>query len=179
MRLLFAAVCAAAACFAVVVPHVADAVVVVAKESNSAFERGPDPLYVDPSFADCKWQRSGAIDCAQRYLDLNGDEYITRDEIEAGMAKYLTTMERTVVWLAKKLGLEDTDTVLRHCDLDNDGRISRSDFLGSTHTCIATCERVGKFFHFICDRAEEAEHAAAAAAKHNHGHEHGHAAEGH
>lgn len=109
------------------------------------------------SFETCPRQRADAVACARRYGDSDGDGMITAAEIDAVIARYLTIPERTLVWLAQKLGLEDTRTVLAHCDADQDGRISQQDFEASADTCLKDCGRVMKFFKFVCERAERAD----------------------
>lgn len=105
------------------------------------------------SFVGCEHQREDAIECAQRYGDRNHDRLISSDEVDWMRSHYLSKVERTLVWIAEKFGLDTTREVMEKCDYDGDGAISEEDFALTRDTCLKNCDRVSKLFHFICDRA--------------------------
>lgn len=111
-------------------------------------------------FRSCAHRREDAIECGLRFGDANGDGYITLDEIESVKQRYLSPAVRAAAWVLEKIGVETAEKMMRNCDFDRDGRISRSDFELSVDTCLATCKKVELIFSIVCDRAAAAEKKA-------------------
>lgn len=97
----------------------------------------------------CKHERTDAVECAIRYLDLNGDDLLSRHELEM--------MRHRLLYPHERLAMESVATVLAHCDHDKDGYISAWDFEQSKKTCLNTCTKVDMFFEYICERAAKGE----------------------
>ena len=118
-------------------------------------------------FETCDYQRADAAACALRYGDTNGDGLVSPAEIDAMKARYLSVVMRAGAWIAAAVG-QSTAVMMRKCDFDGDGYLSRSDFDLSADTCLADCRRVTLLFKYVCSKAIAEERARAhAALKHD------------
>lgn len=104
-------------------------------------------------FETCRYQRKDAIACSVRYADTDRDGHISEAEVEAMMQRYLSAPMRLGAWLAATFKRESAGTIVRKCDYDGDGLISRSDFELSFDTCLNKCAKVELFFSLICNKA--------------------------
>lgn len=91
--------------------------------------------------------RMDMMNCTLAYIDRNHDGYVSEEEMEWGRQNLLSWYERP--WA------EDTETIMRNCDFDRDGRISRSDMELSYSTCLNTEKKLSEFNKYICKRAKD------------------------
>jgi hypothetical protein len=120
--------------------------------------RLPRSAYSD-DLRNCQFDRNDAIDCAVKYGDLNGDRLLDANEIVTLKAAMFTILERFVALLYP------VSHIMEHCDADQDGKISESDFDKSLETCLATCDRVTTFNRLVCTRAKRTHYKPPVAAK--------------
>lgn len=96
----------------------------------------------------CKYSRDAAVVCAKKYGDKNNDGKLSYNEID-------NLRESTLYWYEKLASFaigKTTARVMRDCDFDRDGEISKLDFEQSYDTCLKDCGSVTDFFHYVCDR---------------------------
>lgn len=88
---------------------------------------------------ECTFTRADALECIRTYVDTNHDDVITLDELEAAKSKYMTTAQKAGAWVASWFSdAMKTETILRNCDYNHDGKFTPSDFEKATATCIPT-----------------------------------------
>ena len=99
------------------------------KKDEAASRRGPG--YTPPKATCGAYTRDMAVDCMHYLADLNCDHSLDRHEVDAGKSNLLTWFERTVAFLAVS-----TDNIMRDCDTNRDGLISRAEFLNDYEHCL-------------------------------------------
>jgi len=97
-------------------------------------------------WAACPHQRNDAVECANKYCDLNHDGYLCWEEIVQVKRDLLTVLEKFALFFAAP------DQIMRHC-AGGDDLIGKDDFAKHTATCLRNCKAVKQFFEYVCDRA--------------------------
>jgi hypothetical protein len=90
-----------------------------------------DAPYKVPKASCGAYVREMAVDCFHYLADLNCDHALDRHEVDTGKSNLLTWFERTVAFLAVS-----TDNIMRDCDTNHDGFISRAEFLNDYEHCL-------------------------------------------
>lgn len=81
----------------------------------------------------------GCIDERRSAFDLDGDGALDEGEMRTLFSETIPKIYHP--FLRRVGGVEST---MKHCDVDQDGRISQKDFDESASTCLASCwKRVG------------------------------------
>jgi EF hand len=78
--------------------------------------------------------RSHIVKCAGKYLDLDQDGYLSRQELDVAMNR--------LPWYGRGISqlLESTEKMMQKCDIDKDGFISIDyDMVHNGETCLKTC----------------------------------------
>lgn len=101
-------------------------------------------------FPGCRYQRQDAIDCGERYVDLNHDHDITIDEVREAR-KWLNWWETFFSWFA-----ESPEQSMRNCGATPEGRITPADFEAHKDTCMNSCFKVESAIERVCNRAAAA-----------------------
>jgi len=100
----------------------------------------------------CKYTRKQCAECAERYVDADGDGAICREEITQALDAVVGPFESLVeLWYTP-------DYVMRQCDWDHDGFITMKDFEGSERDCLHTCTARTILFETVCDRLAALKH---------------------
>jgi len=104
--------------------------------------------------------REQCIECVMHHIDVAPkDGFVTLEEIDKAKREFLNALERGMSrWV------EPNETILKHCDIDNDGKISREDMIRSNSTdpgCLKDRYKMEMFWERICERADKRERAAA------------------
>jgi hypothetical protein len=89
--------------------------------------------------------REVLIDCVLRYVDTDHDGCVTAREIDHARSEYLNIIER--------MASTRTEKIMRDCDYNRDGCISRSDMEAANTTCVASEKDRNRFNDYICKRA--------------------------
>jgi hypothetical protein len=101
-------------------------------------------------FPGCRYQRQDAIDCGERYVDLNHDGDITIDEIRAAHV-WLPWYAKPFAWFA-----ESPEQSMANCGAAPNGRITPAHFERYRATCMNSCFKVEKAVEYVCNRAAAA-----------------------
>lgn len=99
----------------------------------------------------CKYSRMDAVQCFEKYVDLNHDGVITANEVEAAKTRYITGAFK---WFLRIISWEvDTSTakIFHDCDYNHDGKFTQDDFIKSKKTCIPTQAGLC-MIKYVCDR---------------------------
>ena len=94
------------------------------------------------------FSRSQAIQCAFEIGDVDPqDGQITPHELDLLKSTYMKWWERLIGWLVSST---KTSNVLKNCDFNKDGVITREDFDQTEHTCFPLINRKGKPSQSLC-----------------------------
>lgn len=89
------------------------------------------PSWIPPLWDEtCTFSREDLIRCAERKMDINHDERITRAEFKAMIDSFPFLIRKGLPMLF------NIDKVFQGCDYDKDGAITPADFRASVETCL-------------------------------------------
>lgn len=96
----------------------------------------------------CTVSREQVLDCIagkKEMFDTDGDDALDLEELKT---LFHETIPKTYHPFLKSLG--GVEATMKHCDVDEDGKISNEDFKHSEDTCLASCwKRIGAS-HIFC-----------------------------
>ena len=100
----------------------------------------------DPAPEECKYTRDQALKCFEHYIDNNNDNRISRREMQYAINHYLSRSQQQMFISA--------DDFLHDCDRNRDGYVTTDDFEKSQKKCLASCDTITQFIHYICAPAQ-------------------------
>ena len=97
--------------------------------------------------SDYEQARDDVLTCLQSYADADGDGEICVEEIVEMKRRLLGPLEKLVSFE------HPPSEIMRRCDHNQDGFISRDDFKKSHGTCLKDCAAIRNLFYYGCARA--------------------------
>jgi hypothetical protein len=92
---------------------------------------------------DCEYPRNMTIACLFEFGDVNKDEKLSYIELK-------TTIERDLArW--KQWIIPSTTNIMKSCDYDNDGFVSKEDMKHNNGTCLTSCLESKVAYKNICE----------------------------
>jgi hypothetical protein len=93
-------------------------------------------------------KREEAIECVMRYVDVDPrDGCIDSQEVSRARINCVSFLKRT--------GIPRVETIMRDCDFDGNGCISREDMLNSNKTCLRKEEYLDALLNNFCPSARD------------------------
>jgi hypothetical protein len=110
------------------------------KHTTSDFETaGINTLLSDLGFDtsdNCGFTRSDALVCIARFIDINHNEVIDRNEFYRARRLYIPPRARAFAWVAEHLGFARFSDVMKGCDVDHDGKLTLRDWEHGSKHCL-------------------------------------------
>jgi len=104
---------------------------------------------------DCTYTRGDALECLKRYVDANGDQEISVEEIRRAKKLYAPPQLRAAEWVLNKMGYYiSIKDVMKGCDANKDGHLTLSDWTLGRKTCMPQQSDLCKL-KTVCDRAAD------------------------
>lgn len=101
------------------------------------------------SLQNCEYDRKSAIDCFEKYFDLNHDKIVQVDEIKNAIKNYSSFWLKVISFVFQPI-----PRIMKACDHDNNGEISREDYENSKATCMNTCNSLKDLHNYLCKKAQ-------------------------
>ena len=96
----------------------------------------------------CPYDRGDVLNCIEKkrqLFDLDGDNALDMHELKTMIRETLPPWSRP---FARHLG--GAQATMEKCDVDNDGLLTREDFLTSNDTCLSDCWKLMTTHQIFC-----------------------------